>query len=296
MNPKSAFLLFILFLFTLNGCSGQQEKELTNPFFIFNNGLNKSGLDFIPYEQQALMLDKFGFDGIEHREVAGILELKEALEERDLRIFASYIRMDIDREEPFIEGLREIIPHLAGTGIILWIHIHSEKFKPSDEAADELIVPLLQELADFVSPYGIKVAVYPHVNFIAERPEDSFRIARKADRENIGAVFNLPHFLRTDSSENLTDIINLIMPRLFAVSICGADDGDTRNMGWDQLIQPLGQGTFDTYSLVEYLADNGYKGPIGLQCWALPGHPDTYMKQSGDTWQLFKRRYSDRFK
>jgi hypothetical protein len=112
------------------------------------------------------------------------------------------------------------------------------------------------------------------------------------DRENVGTVFNLPHFLRTDSEENIEKVINLIYPKLFAVSICGADGGNTNAMDWDRLIQPLGQGTFDTYRLVEMLADKGFTGPFGLQCYGLKGAPENYLPQSGDAWRKFKLRYS----
>jgi sugar phosphate isomerase/epimerase len=272
---------------------GNKGKELKNPFFIFNNGLNKQGIDSLPNDKQALLLKKYGFDGIEYRESSGIMELKEALDKQGLKIYTDYVKMDLDLlPEPFLPEWRETIPKLKDTGIILWIHIHSTKYKASDETADSVIVPVLQELADYAAPYGVKLAVYPHQWFVAERPEDSYRIAQKVDRENFGAVFNLPHFLRTDSEENIRKVIDLIYPKLFAVSICGADSGDTNNMDWDRAIQPLGEGTLDVYSLVEYLADKGFDGPIGLQCYNLKGEPEPYMKVSSETWKAFKKKYA----
>jgi sugar phosphate isomerase/epimerase len=106
-------------------------------------------------------------------------------------------------------------------------------------------------------------------------------------------VFNLCHFLKTDSEENLEKVINLTLPKLFVVSICGANRGDTKQMEWDQLIQPLRKGTFDTYRLVELLADKGYRGPIGLQCFNLKGAPETYLNPSSEALKTFKQRYSN---
>ena len=83
-----------------------------------------------------------------------------------------------------------------------------------------------------------------------------------------------------------------MIPKLFAVSISGADRGETQNMDWDQLIRPLGEGTFDVYRVVEILADKGYKGPIGIQCWELKGNPEVFLTKSSDTWKLFKQKYS----
>lgn len=285
----------IILLFNVNIFAQQKTKRnLKNPFFIFNNGLNKQyqGLPFIPYEEQALMLKKFGFDGIEHRETGGIMELKAALDKQGLKIYTDYVKMDLDLPEPFLPEWRETIPKLKGTGTILWIHIHSTKYKASDESADSVIVPILQELADFAKPYGVKLAVYPHILFVGEKPQDSYRIAQKVNRDNVGAVFNLPHFLVSDSAENISKVINLIYPKLFAVSICGSSAGDLKDANWDHAVQPLGKGTFDTYRFVELLLEKGFTGPIGLQCYNLKGAPETYIKESSDAWKSFKERYA----
>jgi len=138
------------------------------------------------------------------------------------------------------------------------------------------------------------LAIYHHVSLLAEKVEDSFRLAQKTNRENVGSVFNLCHFLKTDLEENLAKVIDLTFPKLFAVSICGADGGDTKSMGWDRLIQPLGQGSFDVYRLVELLVEKGYQGPIGLQCYNLKGSPENYLPQSTETWKTFKQKYSNR--
>ncbi len=288
----SNLIILLLLALCLNAIAGPKERILKNPFFAFNNSMNKQGLDFIPFETQASILKKYGFDGIEHRETPKIMELKEALDKQGLKIYADYVKIDIDQKEPYLQDWKQVIPKLKGTGIILWVHIHSEKYKPSDETADNVIVPIVQELADYSKPYGVRLAIYHHVGLVAEKVEDSYRLAQKINRDNVGSVFNLCHFLKTDSEENLEKVINLTLPKLFAVSICGADGGDTKNMDWDRLIQPLGKGTFDTYRLIEILADKGFTGPVGLQCYNLKGAPETYLLQSSDAWKIYKKRYS----
>ncbi len=291
---KNFSIFSILLVFTICACtvSGQKNREIKNPFFVFNNGLNKQGLEFIPYDDQAKLLKKYGFQGIEHRETKGILELRDALKEKGLSLFADYMQIDIDKPEPYLPDWKTVIPQLKGTGIILWVHIHSAVYQPSDEAADPKVVAILQELADYCKPFGVKVAIYHHVGFLAQKAEDSFRLAQKTNRENVGSVFNLCHFLKTDSEENLEKVISLTLPKLMAVSISGADGGDTKNMDWDRLIQPLGKGTFDVFRLVEFLVDKGFTGPIGLQCYALKGAPEQYLPQSSEAWKSFKARYA----
>jgi sugar phosphate isomerase/epimerase len=291
---KFSILICLLVLSTcLKDRTIQNERILTNPLFAFSNSMNKKELPFISFEEQAAFLKKYGFDGIEHIETTNILEFKEVLAEQNLKIFASYVKIDIDRKLPYLQEWKEVIPKLKGTDIILWCHIHSAKFKPSDEDADARIVTIIQELADFAKPYGVKLAIYPHTWFLAEKAEDSFRIAQKVNRNNVGAVFNLPHFLKTDSEENLESVLNLIYPKLFAVSICGAESGETMSMDWNQLIQPLGEGSFDTYHLVEYLVNKGFRGPFGLQTYGLEGPPEIYLQQSGEAWNAFKHRYAE---
>jgi hypothetical protein len=72
--------------------------------------------------------------------------------------------------------------------------------------------------------------------------------------------------LKAERSEGIDDKIKEFTPFLFAVNISGSDDGDTKQMGWDRLIQQLGQGSSDTYHFIKVLLDNGDNGPIGLQC------------------------------
>ena len=49
-------IMLLLFAFCLSGMAGQKGRTLKNPFFVFNNGLNKQGLSSIPYDEQAAML------------------------------------------------------------------------------------------------------------------------------------------------------------------------------------------------------------------------------------------------
>jgi sugar phosphate isomerase/epimerase len=292
MNRTRIIALLIL-VFSSSCClTERDERSMGNPFFVFNNALNREGITFSRFTEQASMLKKLGFDGMEFNETNGLLDAVDAFKKQRLKIYTDYLKIDIDQKDPYQLEWKKIIPKLNGTDIILWVHIHSEKYKPSDESADEIIVPILQELADIAKPYGVRLAVYHHVGFLAEKAEDSFRLAQKTNRDNIGSVFNLCHFLKTDSLENLEKVIDLTFPKLFAVSINGADAGVTKEMDWDRLIQPLGKGTFEVYRVVEMLADKRYHGPIGIQCYNLKEAPDIYLKQNSEALKIFKQRYS----
>jgi sugar phosphate isomerase/epimerase len=103
---------------------------------------------------------------------------------------------------------------------------------------------------------------------------------------------NLCHLLKVEGPDGIEAKIKEFAPLLFAVNICGADDGNTRQLGWDRLIQPLGEGSFDTYKFIKLLIDNGYKGPIGLQCYNLKGDAKETLTKSLQIWNSYKKRYS----
>ena len=290
---KPLCLLFIIALFC--GCEESpplQQREITNPLFVFNNSLNKSGVDTLPLNQQAALLKKLGYNGIEERETAFLLGAIKAMSEEGLKVYTDYMKIDIDSETPYDLSWNEVIPKLKGTDIILWTHIHSNEYKPSDIVADEKIVPVIQQLADFAATYDVRIAIYHHIDFLVESADDSYRIASKVNRDNVGSVINLCHYLRTDSEENIENVLTMTLPKLFVVSINGADGGDTRQMGWDRLIRPLGEGSFNTYRFVETLIDKGYKGPIGIQCYAIKGQPEEYLTKTINAWKQFKSQYS----
>jgi len=271
--------------------AGNKRQTLDNPVFVFNNALNQPHYPVLSLEQQAVFVKKMGFDGMECKETVGLLETVDLFKKQGLKIYANYVKIDLDAENSYLPSWKEVLPKLNGTGMILWLHIHSVKYKPSDEAADPKIVAIVRELADLAKPYGVRIAIYHHVAFVVEKAEDSFRIAQKAERENVGSVFNLCHFLKTDSEENLRKVIDLTFPKLFAVSIAGANSGDTKAMNWDKLIQPVGEGSFDTYRLLELLKEKGYDGPVGIQCYAIKEMPQEHLPKSMKAIAGFRERH-----
>lgn len=287
----SKLIILLLLVFCLNGFAQTEKRKLDNPVFTFNNALNQKQYPVLSIEEQADFLKNLGFDGMECKETDGLLQAVDVFKKKGMKIYANYIKVDIDAKEPYLPSWKEVIPKLKGTDMILWLHFHSNKYKPSDEVADDIIVPIVQELADFAKPFGLRIAIYHHVGFLSEKVEDSYRIASKVNRENVGSVFNTCHFLKTDSAENLEKMINLTFPKLFVVSIAGANVGDTKNMDWDQLIQPVGKGTFDNYRVLELLKEKGYKGPIGIQCWAIQEMPKDFLAQTMSAISSFRARY-----
>ena len=276
------FITGILFLFFTYALEAQ---SFTPKIFCFEDA-------FLEYHTndpvfQANLIKKLGFDGMELMGLDGIEEKTMALDKAALQLFMVYIAIDLDSRTPYDSRLFDFIKKMDHKGVSLWLHILSKKIPPSDSAGDALCVPIIQQIADKALQHGVKIALYPHTSFWLENIDDSYRVAEKVNRINVGAVFNLCHYLKVDDKLKLEEKLTRVMPLLSAVSINGADDGETNQMEWDRLIQPLGDGSFNVLSVLQILKKNHYTGPIGLQCFGIPGNPEDFLAFSMDSWKSF---------
>lgn len=135
----------------------------------------------------------------------------------------------------------------------------------------------------------MKVALYPHAGDWLERVEDAIRVTKKAQRDNLGVMFNLCHWLRVDPQREYRPLLECAGPKLFAVTINGADEFDTQP-GWGRYIQSLDRGSFDMQSFLRTLRQLHYGGPVGLQCYGLRGDAREHLTRSIATWREFDQR------
>lgn len=132
----------------------------------------------------------------------------------------------------------------------------------------------------------MRIALYPHTNLWIEHVEDAIRVADKMNRPDVGATFNLCHWLKVEGGERDPEpVLRAALPRLMFVTINGADAGDTKTMGWDRLIQPLGSGSYDVAAFVQKLRALGYAGPIGFQGFGIKQEPREVLAQTMTAWQ-----------
>lgn len=258
------------------------ESRLDNPFFAFDNGTGRD--QHIPPEEQAKLLKELGYSGIGYTGAERVPEMLRALDAQGLKMFSIYVGANLDAgKPPYDPGLRAAIRQLKGRDTLIWVYILGGK--PSSSDSDSQAVTILREIADMADESGLRVALYPHVGFYVAQIEDSVRLAKKVDRKNVGVSFNLCHFLKIDDERNLEQRLTMAMPYLFLVSINGADRGDTNSMPWNRLIQTLDRGSFDVGRLLRTLKRLGYTGPIGLQCYAIPGDCRENLKRSMEGWR-----------
>ncbi len=235
-------------------------------------------------EEQAALLDELGYDGAGHLWLDDLDQRIQTLDAHGLKLFQVYLRVNIAPDAtPYDPRIEESLPLLKGRDTMLALLISGGP--PSDPAGDARAVELVQAIADPAAGAGVRVALYPHSGEWLERVEDAIRVVQKVDRPNVGAMFNLCHWLKVDDEDNLQPLLTSVLPYLFAVSIHGADTATEIHAGTGNWIQPLDSGSFDVSALLDLLRDLGYRGPIGLQCYGIPGDARDHLTRSMAAWR-----------
>jgi sugar phosphate isomerase/epimerase len=244
------------------------------PLFVFDNGTGRGRLSI---EEQTELARRNGYAGIFISGAKQMPEWMEAHRKRGLKILGIYTGMDVSKPAAtWEEGLPEAIRQLEGTGALITFFVNGKAAN-----GDEIALPVIGKVADMAAAAGLKMAIYPHHGFHAPRIEDALRLVEKANRPNLGIVFNLCHWLRSGDEANLEMRLEQALPRTLMVSINGADHvGD-----WDRLIQPLDRGEFDVRTFLQALERHRYQGPIGLQCYAIKGDTEENLARSIKAWR-----------
>ena len=239
------------------------------------------------FDQQATMLKELGYDGVGHIWLDKVAERLKTLDDAGLKLYQITMTVDVaPGKQPFDPRFKDVLPLLKGRHVQFCLLVNG--MKPSDPSVDPHAVEILREMSDLARDSGSQLLLSPHLGSWIERIEDSIRVADKVDRPNVGVMFNLCHWLRVDKSRDYKPLLKQAMPRLWAVSINGADELDEKP-GWDKYIQSLDKGSFDVGRLLRTLKELGYKGPIGLQCFGIGGDTQEHLARSMTAWQKLKK-------
>lgn len=279
MRPAS--LMGFVAAFVLCVAAGAEENPV-HPFFAFCMDTHDSAKRTL--EQQAALLKELGYNGAGHLWLDNLKERIKTLDDVDLKLFQVYLRVDVAAQDaPYDARLDSALPLLQDRDVMLALLMTG--LPPSDQNGDERGVAIIREIADKARPFGVRVALYPHANDWLERVEDGIRLARKAERPNVGVMFNLCHWLKVDEEEHLEALVAEAAPYLYAVSIHGADRATEIHAGTGNWIQPLDSGSFDVRHFLSVLDKHGFRGPIGLQCYGIPGDAREHLTRSIAAWR-----------
>jgi sugar phosphate isomerase/epimerase len=267
------------------GDSAPATATTTNAFFPFC--IDWHDAKKRTFEQQAQMLKDLGYDGVGHIWLDKVDERLKTLDAAGLRLFQITMTVEVGPDKtPYDPRFKEVLALVKGRQVQFDLLVHG--MKPSDPAVDPHAVKILREMSDLARDSGAQLLLYPHQGSWIERIEDSIRVAEQVDRPNVGVMFNLCHWLRVDTQRDYEPLLKRALPRLWAISINGADRSDDKP-GWDRYIQPLGQGDFDIAGFLRTLRRLGYTGPIGLQCYGIGGDTREHLARSMDAWRRLRQ-------
>jgi sugar phosphate isomerase/epimerase len=285
------FVLCLLFASPILG----QDKQLDNVFYCFNNGIRTLPNAPKSLADQAVLIKKIGFDGLSGHTSEDYWPRRKTLDDAGVEMPEIYWGMTLtdNGQIEYKEEIKEIIKDSRNRNLLVALFLNAKKYMNYRTDGDKKFADGIQALADFAASYHVQVAIYPHANNYCETLAQSVSMAKLINRENVGVIFNTCHLLKVEGEEGWQAKAKKALPYLFMVSINGADSGETQKMGWDQLIQPLGEGTFDTYGLVKFFKDNGYDGKFGLQCYNIKQACEVALTQSMNTWRAYQKRYAD---
>jgi sugar phosphate isomerase/epimerase len=236
------------------------------------------------------MLKELGYEGLGGS--AGDDGMAKAMEAAGLRFFNGYLTISFDAgQSPLDDHLRSVLDRMQARDTTLWLAVQKVQrngtpLAKSSPEADDVALAKLREIADYAKTRGVRVALYPHTGLWIERVEDAMRVADKLNRADVGVTFNLCHWLKVEGSErDPLPVLKAAIPRLMFVTINGADNGNTKGMSWDRLIQPLGSGSYDVAAFMEKVWAAGYTGPVGFQGYGIKQEPREVLMNTMNAWR-----------
>ncbi len=262
--------LILLMAFVSHGA------DTSPPLYPFQNSVRA-----MPVEEGVALLKELGYPGIGSVYPQDLAKYQVACEKVGLRVFSIYGGGKVHKNSyTFDPKMSEAIALLKGTDAIVELNVQG-----GEEPQEEQAVALVQKIAAEAKAAGLKMILYPHANHFIERVDHALRIAKASGCDNVGVAFNLCHFLKVQPSDDLEQTIAAAKDHLWSVSICGADrDGKD----WSTLIRPLDEGSFDQAALLRLLKTQGYRGPVGLQCYSIAIPPRQHLTRSLAEWKLLQ--------
>jgi sugar phosphate isomerase/epimerase/type 1 glutamine amidotransferase len=297
-----------VYAFALNGVSAADGSALNNPsaYYTLNKLRTPQTVDweFFPFcmshhdsakrslDEQAELFRELGFagcghlsqelgyPGYGHPKVVTVTERADSLAKAGLRLNVAFARIQLAAAEPIdIAALKALMPTLGAHKSLLGVLLLGNRQADLDAKA----VAILREIAEFATPHGVEIAIYPHSGDYTETVAQSLRVVRKVDRRNVGVIFNQFHWMNRERNRDLRSVLTDARPWLKLVNINGSAADKAQ-------VLPLDQGDFDQAELLDILRDIDYRGPIGLMCWGLGGDARAHLSASMAKWQALTSR------
>ncbi len=258
-----------------------QTSTLSERLFVMDTFFWDDGLDV---EQQIKLLQQVNqFKGTDCRtnweKFPGVLE---TFDQHKIEMAAVYLPLSMD--DPIPAFVAPMLQSLKGRGTLIWLNPTSQKFKPSDTSGDPAAIALIHRISDMAIDNRLPISLYHHRGNWMERVNDTYRLAVKSKRDNVGCTFNLYHWLCTANSDSLDSVAAMVTPKLNCITINGAMK-DSARLDVRKAILPLNQGDYDVENFVRTFINLGYQGSFCLQGYGISGNIENKLSQSLHTWE-----------
>jgi sugar phosphate isomerase/epimerase len=242
--------------------------------------------------EQTDMLRDLGFDGVgyplwlDDQRAANLAVLDKA----SLPVFLMYTRVNVAPDKtPYDPRLEETIGQLRGRPVTICVLLQG--LPPGDLRGFESAVKSLRRLGDLAAEAGLRISIYHHTKDWTESLQFTLDVVRRVNHPHVGANFNLCHWLKIEGDRDYRPLLREHADKFFAVTINGAQVGTADWTGG--LIQPLDCGDFDNRRLLRTLDEIGYRGPIGLMCYGIPGDARQHLQRSMAVWRSWSQKSAD---
>jgi sugar phosphate isomerase/epimerase/tRNA A-37 threonylcarbamoyl transferase component Bud32 len=234
---------------------------------------------------QSHLFRKIGFDGVGYPLwLDGSLENNlRIIDEARLDVLLMYAVVSVrPGSPPYDPQLPGTIQELKGRPVTVCVLMQG--LPPADPQGLESGVRILRSLGNVAGECGLRISVYPHAGDWTSSFLFALQLVQMTDRPNVGVAFNVCHWLMVDDDKDFRPVLRSNAGRIFAVTINGAQRG---TKSWSTLVQPLDKGDFDNRELLALLREIDYRGPIGLQCYGIPGDAGEHLQRSMDAWKAW---------
>lgn len=138
------------------------------------------------------------------------------------------------------------------------------------EASKAELNTVVAEIADIAAAYQKELVIYPHDNTRILSADAALEVINDVNKPNVFLAVHLCHELRAGNGNSISQVIARVAPYIKAATISGANLAEIGNVsGWNDVIKPVGDGTYDLQPFYDGLYASGYKGPVGIHSFGI---------------------------
>lgn len=263
---------------------GAPTAQKAPPIYIYCLEMGLPGVKPRSVPEQAKIIAELGYDGLSGLFIVDpkLDEYLRAIDEARIQLHMLQIGLNVNPAKlAYDPQLPVSIRKLKGRPVTISLTLNG--LKAGDPAGIDQAVKALRELGDVAAEAGTHISIYQHVGCWSESLLFVLEVVKKVNHPQVGFNFNVCHWLKVEGEKDYRPLLRDNIAKLFCVTICGAQLGTKT---WTNgLIQPLDQGDFDNRALLRLLDEGGYRGPIGLMCFGVPGDPREHLTRSLKTYK-----------